>query len=75
MFCKKIFSERIKQLRMKKKISSQTLADAIGVSRPAISRFEHALDFPHVTTLCALADYFDVSLDYLVGRSDDPARH
>lgn len=72
MFSKEVFSIRIKQLRTKKKISSQTLADAIGISRPAVSRFEHALDFPHVTTLCALADYFDVSIDYLVGRSDDP---
>ena len=74
MFSKEIFSHRIKQLRMAKKVSSQTLADAIGISRPAISRFEHALDFPHVITLCALADFFDVSLDYLVGRSDDPKR-
>lgn len=75
MFSKEIFSHRIKQLRTIKKISSQTLANAIGVSRPAISRFEHALDFPHVNTLIALADYFNVSLDYLVGRSDDPKRH
>ena len=74
MFSKEIFASRLNQLRTKHKTSSQSLATAIGVSRPAISRFEHGIDFPHVNTLVALADYFDVSLDYLVGRSDDPTR-
>lgn len=75
MFSKEVFARRLSTLRSTRKISSQLLADAIGVSRPAISRFEHALDYPHVNTLLALADFFDVSLDYLVGRSDDPAMH
>ena len=75
MFSKEIFAGRLTQLRAEHKVSSQSLAEAIGVSRPAISRFEHGVDFPHVNTLCALADYFNVSLDYLVGRSDDPTRH
>ena len=75
MFSKEKFSERLSKLRAEHKLSSQILAEAIGISRPAISRFEHGVDFPHVNTLCTLADYFDVSLDYLVGRSDDPRRH
>lgn len=75
MFSKEMFSERLTELRAGRKVSSQALAENIGVSRPAISRFEHGVDFPHVNTLVALADYFDVSLDYLVGRSDDPLRH
>ena len=75
MFSKEVFARRLSTLRSTRKISSQLLADAIGVSRPAISRFEHALDYPHVNTLLALADFFDVSLDYLVGRSDDPSMH
>lgn len=74
MFSKENFSVRLIQLRKDHKVSSKSLAEAIGVSRPAISRFEHGVDFPHVSTLLALADYFDVSLDYLVGRSDDPQR-
>ena len=45
-----------------------------GVSKQAISQFENATNYPHVNTLLALADYFDVSLDYLVGRSDNPNR-
>ena len=75
MFSKEKFSGRLAELRANHRVSSQALAEAIGVSRPAISRFEHGIDFPHVNTLVALADYFDVSLDYLVGRSDDPQRH
>ena len=74
MFSKEIFASRLLSLRTANKLSSQALADTIGVSRPAISRFEHGVDYPHVTTLVALADAFDVSLDYLVGRSDNPQR-
>ena len=75
MFSKEIFSNRLAALRTECKISSQSLAEAVGVSQPAISRFEHGVDYPHVNTLIALADYFDVSLDYLAGRSDNPQRH
>ena len=75
MFSKEKFSGRLVELRAGHKVSSQILAETIGISRPAISRFEHGIDFPHVNTLVALADYFDVSIDYLVGRSDDPQRH
>lgn len=72
MFSKEKFSARLVQLRTECKISSQFLAESIGISRPAVSRFEHGVDFPHVNTLVALADYFDVSLDYLAGRTDNP---
>lgn len=75
MFSKEKFSTRLVQLRAERGVTSQILAETIGVSRPAISRFEHGVDFPHVNTLVALADYFEVSLDYLAGRSDDPRRH
>lgn len=75
MFSKEKFSTRLVQLRAERGVTSQILAESIGVSRPAVSRFEHGVDFPHVNTLVALADYFEVSLDYLAGRSDDPRRH
>lgn len=69
-----IFSVRLKTLRNESKVSSSSLASSVGVSRPAISQFENAANAPSIDTLIALADYFDVSIDYLVGRSDDPAR-
>ena len=75
MFSKEIFASRLVLLRKERKVTAQAVAEAIGVSGPAISRFEHGLDFPHVNTLIALADYFSVSLDYLAGRSGDPLRH
>ena len=75
MFDKNIFGERLASLRKNKNISAVILAKEIGVSKAAISQFEKAVNYPHCNTLVALADYFDVSLDYLVGRSDDPQRH
>lgn len=69
-----IFSVRLKTLRSESKVSSASLASSVGVSRPAISQFENAANAPSIDTLIALADYFDVSIDYLVGRSDDPDR-
>lgn len=75
MFDKILFATRLKQLRTAKKLSAIALAKETGVSNAAISQFENAVNYPHCNTLCALADYFDVSLDYLVGRSDDPTRH
>lgn len=70
MFFKNIFSSRLIELRKEKKISTRALASEIGISQQAISQFEKGLTYPHVNTLTALADYFDVSLDYLCGRSD-----
>lgn len=75
MFNKEIFATRLKLLRDQKKISTVGLAKEIGISKQAISQFEKELTYPHCNTLCSLADYFDVSIDYLVGRSDDPTRH
>lgn len=70
MFEKEIFAARLRQLRTQHKLSAISLAKEAGVSNAAISQFENAVNYPHCNTLCALADYFNVSLDYLVGRSD-----
>ena len=75
MVIKNIFAIRLKTLRSNKNITTVVLAKEIGVSKQAISQFEKASTYPHCNTLVALADYFDVSLDYLCGRSDDPTRH
>ena len=75
MFSKEIFSERLKVLRAEKGIRQSELAALIGVRNTAVSMMESGSRSPSVEVLCALADYFNVSLDYLVGRSDDPTRH
>lgn len=74
MFNKNIFSKRLLSLRKEKNLSTRALAAEIGISQQAISQFEKEATYPHCNTLCALADYFDVSLDYLCGRSDKPER-
>ena len=69
-----IFAERLKELRMKHKINQTVLADLLHVSQRQISYYENAQDIPSLPSLIAIADYFDVSLDYLVGRSNNPKR-
>lgn len=72
---KELFGKRVYLLRMKKNESQQTLSAYLGIRKSAISMLENGQRGPSADILIALADYFDVSLDYLVGRSDDPARH
>lgn len=75
MFPQKIFAERLKQLRAERKVSMQKLAEDIGLkNKGTIGQFETEVTVPSADTLISLADYFNVSLDYLVGRSDNPMR-
>lgn len=68
------FSERILQLKTEKGVLQKDIASNIGVSIRAYQYYEKGIKEPTLPVLCRLADYFDVSLDYLCGRSDDPAR-
>ena len=54
------------------KVTKQDVYTAVGLSRVAYYRYEKGEREPTAPLLIALADYFDVSLDYLVGRSDNP---
>lgn len=73
MINREIFSDRLKQLRKEKNLSMQELAQIVGLkSKGSIGQFETGLNVPSADILVALADYFDVSLDYLVGRTDKP---
>ena len=66
----KIFAERLKELRKEKGVSLKLLASEIGVSDIAISRWENEQRVPNIESLVALAKYFGVSCDYLVGLED-----
>lgn len=68
------FSERILDLKASKNRKQKDIAAAIGVSVRAYQYYETAQKEPTLSVLIALADYFNVSIDYLVGRSDDPTR-
>lgn len=68
------FANRIKELRKKHKVSQKKLADLLGISTRAWRFYESGEREPNISGLISLADYFNVSLDYLVGRSDKTER-
>lgn len=69
------FGLHLKEMRKANGVTQKQLAIDIGASERGIQQYELGERKPTYDMLIALADYFDVSLDYLVGRSDDPARH
>ena len=72
---RKIFAARVHELRTAKGISQGALGAVVDSSQDMISRIERGNRLTSMEVLIAFADFFDVSIDYLVGRSDDPARH
>ena len=66
----KDFSEVLRELRAEKKVSQKALGDILGVSDRNIRFYETGEHRPDFDGLLMLADYFQVSLDYLVGRTD-----
>jgi transcriptional regulator with XRE-family HTH domain len=68
-------SDAFKRFRKYAKITQKQAAQAAGVAERLYQSYEYGKVVPSALVLIALADYFDVSLDYLVGRSDDPTRH
>lgn len=69
---KTIVAERMKTLREGIHLSQAKLAAKLGVDQPAVFRYENGLTFPSYAVLIQYADFFDVSLDYLFGRTDNP---
>ncbi|AEE95322.1 helix-turn-helix domain-containing protein [Mahella australiensis] len=65
-----LFNEIIKQLRLEKGLSQKEIANAIGVDRTTYNKYETGKSQPDFDTVQKLADFFGVSVDYLLGRSD-----
>ena len=65
------FGNRLKELRITKRMTQQQLGDAIHVSKVSISGYENNNRTPDTETLQALADYFEVTTDYLLGRNEN----
>lgn len=63
---------RLKELRMRRGISQIRLAMELSMSQNSISRYENGEREADYDTLIAFADYFGVSVDYLLGRTDNP---
>lgn len=67
-----VFSERLLQLRKDKGLSQIALAKEIDVSTRVYQTYEYGSSEPGMSRLVRIADFFDVSLDYLTGRTDTP---
>lgn len=63
---------RLKELRKKRGVSQLRLAMDLGLSQNTVSRYETGEREADYHTLILLADYFNVSIDYLLERTDDP---
>ena len=63
---------RLKELRKQRKISQIKLAMDLNMNQNSISRYENGEREADYETLIAFADYFGVSVDYLLGRTDSP---
>lgn len=66
------FADRLKTLREKRGLGREQLAERLGLSYHAIAKYETGKRSPDQETILKIADYFNVSVDYLLGRSDDP---
>jgi len=64
-------SERLRELRKERKETQVQVAKASGITDRQYQRFEAGENLPGFENLCALADHFGVSLDYLAGRTDE----
>ena len=66
--------ERLKELRLARGLTLKQMSEMLGMVLRNYQRYETGEVDPPLSKTIALADFFDVSLDYLVGRSDIPER-
>ena len=65
-----IFAKRLKEIRMEKGLNRSQLAKGLSVSEVTISRWERLLRIPNIVDLKKIAEFFNVSADYLIGLQD-----
>jgi len=63
--------KNLKLLRNEKGISQQALASVLGISQQSVNKYENCNAEPDIRTLIAIADYFDTSVDYLLGHNNE----
>ncbi len=73
MFAKNIFGTRLRELRSQKGIPQKILSELLGVTVTQISDMENGRTFTTIPKLYLLCEYFNVTADYLLGLSDEPA--
>ncbi|MBM7592224.1 helix-turn-helix domain-containing protein [Brevibacillus fulvus] len=70
-----IFSRRLRLLRKHSNVSTKVISDKIGVTVASWSLYETGKGFPKVEKLYEIAEFFNVSIDYLLGRTDNMNSH
>ena len=65
-----LLSKRLKELRFQNNYSQSDVAASIGCTNQSISNYESGKRTPGIPDLIALADFYDVSIDFLVGRTN-----
>lgn len=65
------FRKRLKEERLKKKLTQVQLAEILDIDRTSISKYENGKQLPELYVLNSIADFFGVSLDYITGRSNN----
>ena len=68
------FAKRLRELRKDKNVSQKKLSNYLGYGYTAIANYESGRNEPSFDTLCKIAGYFDVTVDYLIGKEDNPLR-
>lgn len=66
----KEFGQRLRELRLERSLKQREMADVLKMTLRNYQRMEHGEINTPALTLCALADYFEVTTEYLLGRSD-----
>ena len=66
-----MYGERLKQLRKEQGVQQRELAQILGISIRGYQFYESGDNEPNIKVLIALADFYNVSIDYLVGRVDE----
>ena len=66
-------ADRLRELRAAKKLNQDEVAEACGISRIALARYETGTRTPRAVYVARLAEYYGVTVDYLMGRDDIPA--
>jgi len=69
-----IYAQRLRELRLCKKVMVKEMAELINITPRNYQRYETGEVDPPTSKTITLADYFDVSIDYLVGRSETKER-
>ena len=68
---REFFSQRLRELRKANHETQQQVADGLGVPRQHYQKFESGENLPNIENFISLANHFNVSLDYLAGRTDE----